>query len=243
MPHKHEYIRIICHTRTHAVTYCATQAIFAALACMQCLVCHTSMHTVALCATYACIPLHNPSYMLACRCIICHIATHVAAQCTTTQARMQWQNPPHIHASIGTSFTHRIWCLRDARACEPQNESGTARGDACLFIMTNHLVQQATRRRSSISSCRSKAQKGKWQSHILCKGEDYAQGGGGGGGMRASTTWSTRPQQVHDCPNPCHERRGRSQQGPKPRCRMGCASSSVAELTVAGHACTSQLVL
>ena len=137
--------------------------------------------TNALCATYACIPLHDLSCRHACRCLIYHIGTRVAAQCTT-QARMRWRDPPHIHASSGTSFTHPIRYSRDARAREPQNEPGTACGDTCLFnIVMNHLVQPATRRRSSISNCRSKAQNGKWRfpcprPHILCTGDNYAQG-------------------------------------------------------------------
>ena len=168
MPHTHEHIRIICHTCMHAVTYSATQDV----------ICYTgmhavhslphNMHTVALCATYACVPLHNLSCRHACRCMMCHIGTRVAGQCTT-QARMQWQDPPHIHASSGTSFTHPIRYSRNARAREPQNEPRTACGDACLFnILMNHLVQPATRSRSSISNCRSKAQNGKWRFHCPC---------------------------------------------------------------------------
>ena len=166
---------IICHTSMRAVAYSATQAVSATLVCMQCLVCHTGMHTVALCATYACIPLHNMSCRHARKCMICHTSTRVAAQ-YTTHSRMQWQNPPHIHASSGTSFTHPIRYSRDARAREPQNEPGTACGDACLFnIVMNHLVQPATRRISSISNCWSKAANGKWRfhrprPHILCSG-------------------------------------------------------------------------
>ena len=182
LPHRHECIRIICHTCMHAVAYYATQVVSARLLCMQCLVCHTGMHTVALCATYACIPLHNMLCTHACKCIMCHIGTGVAAQCTTHSC-IHWKDAPHIHASGGTSFIEPIQCSRDARAREPPNEPGTTCGDACLFnILMNHLVQPATRRRSSISNCRSKAQNGKWRfhrprPHILCTGDDYAQGG------------------------------------------------------------------
>ena len=175
---------------------------------MQWLVCHTSMHIVALCATYACIPLHNMSCRHASRCMICHTCTCVASQCST-HSRMQWQDPPHIHASSGTSFRHPIRYSRDARIREPQNEPGTTCGDTCLFnILMDHRVQPATQRRSSISNCRSKVQNGKWRfhrprPHVLCIGEDYAQGGGGS--RRASTAWSTRSNRVEDPPNPCRE--------------------------------------
>ena len=232
LPQKHEYIRIIRRTCMHAVAYSATQADRTTLACMHCLGCHISMHTVALCAIYACIPLHNVSCRLACTCMICHVGTHVVTQCTT-QARMQWQNPPHIHASIGTSFTRPIRYSGDGRAREPQNEPRTVCGDTCLFnILMNHLVQPATRWRSSKLNCPSKAQNGKWR---FLPHPPYRVGS-----MRASIAWSARPHQVQDCPNPCREHRGRSQEGPEHRCRMGYVNSWVA---LAGHACTSQLVI
>ena len=155
--------------------------------CYTSCICYFSRHVVlslqhrhiyvALCATYACIPLHNMSCRHACRCMICHVGTRVAAQCTT-HSRMRWQGPPHIHASSGTSFRHPIRYSRDARIREPQNEPRTAHGDTCPFnIPMNHLVQSATRRRSSISNCRSKAENGKWRfhrprPHILCTGDN-----------------------------------------------------------------------
>ena len=146
LSHKSAYRRLLCYARC---------------------TCHIGMHAMVLSTPQACIRLHYMPHMHAyhciCKCMICRKGTHVAAQCTT-QARMQWQNPPHVHASMGTSFTHPIRYLRDARARDPQNKPRAARGDArrCNILM-NHHVQPATRKRSSISNRWSKAQSGKWR--------------------------------------------------------------------------------
>ena len=119
LPHRHECTRRFCHTSMHIVALCYARC-----------TCYIGMCAVVLSAPQACMMLqyvpHMHAYHSICKCMICHKGTHVAAQCTT-QARMRWHNPPQVHASMGTSFTHPIRYSRDARALNPHFLTETAR--------------------------------------------------------------------------------------------------------------------
>ena len=66
---------------------------------------------------------------------------------------------------------------------------------------------------------------------------------GGGGGHESKYSMVHRSTPSTGLPESMPRASGRSQEGPEHHCRMGCVGSWVAELTLVGHACTSQPVL
>ena len=91
LPHKHEYICIICPTRMHVVAYSAHRLYLPHRHEYICTICHTGMHTVSYPATQAVS------------------ATHACMQAHNLPPRHALHYPPHWHACSGT-ICHTCGC-------------------------------------------------------------------------------------------------------------------------------------
>ena len=126
---------------------------------------------VASCATYACIPLHDLSCRHERTCMICHIGTRVAAQ-RRTYSFKQWHV---LHTPYPVLKRHEgTWTMERAR------------NHLWGRMLVQYLDEPPCLARNPQGKVnigrRSKTRNKKWRfhrplPHILCTGDDYAQGG------------------------------------------------------------------